>query len=59
MPGTAEKAVLRIGRAAADIAEITTHIKEHGIPASLSDIADTVSYTHLDPEAGRKRLGLL
>ena len=30
----------RIGDAAADIAEITTHIKEHGIPASLSDIAD-------------------
>lgn len=25
----------RIGDAAADIAEITTHIKEHGIPASL------------------------
>ena len=30
----------RSGDAAADIAEITTHIKEHGIPASLSDIAD-------------------
>lgn len=29
----------RIGDAASDIAEITTHITEHGIPASLSDIA--------------------